>query len=412
MRKLFITSLFLLLGVFTFSQTAEEIFNESGEDFDIDDIFDTGEDAETPLVTETNDNTITINNYSIPLTFSGNLSAELGVGYINDREAESRKTGYIDLKNRLYLTSFPTKDLGVRAIFLIAFPSYSFAVEEVYFDYILNDMLYITAGKKSTTWGYVRLFTTDLKDSRNDKNGFGFDTNILSDSGSGTSVLLRFPFWTGTISAICLYRGKNTEPKMSDMDFAGSIEMTMYNTVVNVFGRKYPGEDSELKPINNGLLGGIELKRTILGFDIYGQGIAKFKDNQKVKELVKDSKLDRSTFGDIVYTLGLYRWWDDFDPNIGFNFEFQEEFIPDSKTHIRRIGFDGGVKRLGPRKNIKIGTEWMHSISDKTGYVKPGIIISGLFHHANWNNGVKFDYKDGSLKKITFGSYIEINLNY
>jgi len=418
------------------SQTAQEIFDNTEEDFNVDDIFDSSQDMQTPLITEEKENKIKINDFSIPLSFSGNLSSELGLGFIKDFENDkSTKNGYVDFDNYLYLSSFPTKNLGVRSTFYATFPNYQFSVYEMYFDYVFLDKLYITVGKKATSWGCVRLFTTSEDDDEKDfKSNFGFETNILSDTRSGTSVLLRLPIFNGTISALSLYNGSDSKPEPNDLNFAGSFEFSLGKTMINLFGRKYPSNTSSVvssscKPLKdsngnevkddsgkviyqNGLLTGFELKRNFWGADAYLQGIAKFYDNEKVVNLVKHFDLEKESFGNLVYTIGIYRWWDSFDPNFGFNLEFQEEYLPQYDYHNRRIGVDMGLKRLGSKKNIKIGTEWMHSITNVSGYVKPGVIITSIFSNVDWNNGIKFEYTNSTLKKMTFGTYLKFALNY
>ena len=439
MKKEFFALAFLLFYspfIFpSFAENPEELFSGGNEDFDIDDFF-SDSDVEEPVVVEKNDASTVIAGFSVPLTFSGSLTADVGFGYEYDKAAdEGNKNGYVDFANYLYLKSFPTQDLGIRGTIYSCFPNYKIAeFYELYLDYICLDRFYVTIGKKTTTWGYVRLFTESDSETTSELNqkNFGFETNILSDSRSGTSLLLRVPVWTGTVSLIAL-APTTTKPKINDICFAGSVEMNFGKTCANLFARKYPSQDSDYvgnscstkkdsdgndvldadgnKIYLNGLLFGLEAKRTFFGADVYAQGMAKFADNSQVKALLK-LNASRDTFGDVVCTVGAYRWWDNFDVNFGFNVEFQSEYLPLENYHDRRIGFDGGVKRIGPKKNIKIGAEWMHSITRDSGYLKPGVVISGILPHTDWNNGLKFEYENFTLSKIIFGTYFEISLNY
>ena len=384
---------------------------ESGDFDEFEDIFAAAEDVDDGIVTKDEHGlatTVHIGDFvAIPLRLSGSLSSSLGAGLIRE-DAENKWTGYFDFTNYLYLYARPDKYCTVRAQIATSFPPVTdlLRLKELYFDYLLLDRVYITAGKKGTTWGYTRLFSTDFDESKEKEDLVGIDTNILSDSINCVTVMVRIPVWTGTITGVALYRGSATDIEMSDMSYAASMEMTLGKTSVNLFGRKNPNEER-----NNPHVLGIEAKRTIFGTDIYAQDISQF---HSVRGL-KHAFTDKTTFTKHLFTAGLYRWWDAFDPNIGFNVEFQGEYVTESGNFYRRIYFDGGVKRLGPKKNIKVGVSWNHQFDDHTGYVKPGVIISGIFPHADWDTGLKIEYGDSpsyQAPKYTFGTYLKLSFGY
>ena len=232
----------------------------------------------------------------------------------------------------------------------------------------------------------------------------GVSTNILSDSRSGTSGLIRIPLWTGTISGWAFYAdsyGEASNMSSDKLSFALSVEETLFKTSINLFARKYPTDDT-----SHHHLMGAEIKRTILDADVYAQCIAQVKSADDVFK-----RHDVNGFSEIVTTAGLYKWWDKHDPHFGFNFEAQDIYFPETSNHNRCLAYDVGLKRLGKRKNIKVGASGYHSITDKKGYVKPGIIFSALLPHADWENGLRIDYGYGS-PKFTFGSYLKLTLNY
>lgn len=417
--------------------TGSSIEGESSDAFaafddfdDLDDVFANAEDVEAVITTETPATkaafgaTVQVSDIAIPLKLTGSLSSSLGVGQVRE-DGNVKNSGYFDFYNYLYLYARPDKYMTVRASIATSYPNAAekqlqpVAFRELYMDYLLYNHLYITAGKKGTTWGYPRLFTTSFDLSKSEEKFVGISTNILSDSIDGTSVLLRLPLWTGTISAIALYQGSDANMNMKDMSYAGSIEMTLFRTSINVFGRKNPSDISETTDVftsggvtyNSPHQLGIEIKRTIFGADVYAQDISQFKSVRNLKNALKD----KNTFEQHLITAGLYNWWDKHDPNVGFNVEFQQEYVPLSNNVYRRVYVDAGLKRLGPKKNIKLGVSWNHQFTDNIGYVKPGIIIANIFPHCDWDTGVKVQYgtsDDYVSPKITLGTYLKLTLDY
>lgn len=405
MKRICISVFLFFLSLMAFCQSDEDILNSN-----IDDLFSEVDDIEVPVIEE---KPAPAGFQSVPLTFSGSLTTDLGIGYIWNKDSSNKKNGYFAFDNYIFFSAFPISNAGVRGTVKTSFPDFNFNLYELYLDYLLLDKIYITAGKKETCWGYVRIFTTSEDDEEKElKNKLSFETNILSDSRNGMSIQIRIPFWTGTITGIALYNGNNSEPGLRDMSYAGSLEITILNTSLNFFGRMFPEKKSPQAPENNGLKVGSEIKKSLFGADFYVQFLSQFSNNQYAKDLVKKFDFSKESFGDVVYTAGFYRLWDEFDPQIGINIEFQDDYAPLENFHQRRVAVDGGIKRLGPHKNIKIGMEWIHSITDKDGYLKPGLIVSGVAPWVDWDTGVKFEYENGTVSKITAGTYLRFNINY
>ena len=458
-KKYFLLYIMALLSMPVFSQSENNEADAESvdlEDFDenFDSMFDEASDTEAVIVVDqkapaTNDDG------TYPLRFSGHLDSEFGLGwqyfdeYIDGKKQVSRNTivdnliegkndpnGYFTFTNYLYLNSHPTQDTMVKGTFAMGFPGYDFAISECYFDYIVKNKLYFTAGKKQTTWGYPRLLTVASNATTVKVDEFvavgAENTNILFDSRKGTSFMLRIPVWTGTITGLAMYQGSDSQPSFEDMIFAASVEMVIQKTSFNVFGRggehestkiTYSDENGVLKNETKeiGPLLGLEVKRTILGADVYGQGLCRFDSNEKFGQAFKQT-IHGDSFHQMVFTGGLYKWWDAKDPAVGFNIEYQMvcKFLKDEndeysgKDTTHRIAFDGGVKRLGPKHNIKVGVELNHNITDNTGYIKPGIIISGILPNCDWKNGVRWDYGEPytSKGKWTVGTYFDLALNY
>ncbi len=436
MKKFFcfcvlLVSFFLL----AFSQEAEEDF------FDEDFLFEEAEDIEveesdaSEYVSEQQNIKVGSSSHYIPLKFTGHLSSDVGYYGTIDRQTSSeemKNSVLFDLENYLYFMARVDKTLAVRGSIKTAFPSSGFpkdllSVNELYFDYLMFDRIYITAGKKETSWGYTRLFsgedayslysdTSYSKLTEDEKaeirkemeNQGSLYTNILSDSLNSVTGMLRIPFWTGCFSGVVLYTGKSTEPDIEDVSLAGSIEVTFLHTTVNVFGRSDPKSSTT----NNStpILLGAEAKKTIFDTDIYVQGIGRLTDSHD--DLSK-----------MVFTAGFYRLWDKYDPQFGLNIEFQDSYNKLVDKNSCRIYLDAALKRLGRKKDLKIGLKWQHIIQSETddnrsGLFQIGFVKSDLFKHADWKTGVDFRYhlKDDNyenwLYKIKFGTSIKIQMDY
>ena len=408
--------------------TDESDFGDESDDFDdFDSLFDDAEDTAAVVTEEKESGTVTakIGDISIPLSWSGYLESSIGAGDVHE-DGEDEYSGYFTFLNYLYLNARPDKTLSIHASLRTYLPANSaLSVYEIYFTYLMFDRVFITAGRKDTSWGYVRLIgTSNDDDDSSDSTSAGLkykyggvSTDILSDSRNGTSGLVRIPFLTGTISGWAYYAdtyGSASNMDTDKMSFAVSLEETILKTSINLFARKYPSVDNTgtaYTDENRTLpIAGAEIKRTILDADIYAQAIGQI---HSVGDVVK--RHDINGFGAIIMTAGLYRWWDKRDPNVGFNVEFQDSYYPPLESHTRVIAYDAGIKRLGKNHNIKLGVSGYHSFTANNGYVKPGIILSGIFPHATWENGVRIDYGESSSyvsPKLTFGSYIKITLNY
>lgn len=418
--KIFITVVLSSLTPFCFYSEASES-SEEGQteeldmfDEDFDSMFEEASDTQA-VINTTKETASATQASTFPLTLSGHLDTEFGAGYVYAYEQENKPNGYFTFNNYIYMNARPTRESTIHGTLGISFPGYTLGLNECYFDYIIKNKIYFTAGKKATTWGYTRLFTYASNSTKDYEVG-GENTNILHDSGSGTTFMFRFPLWTGTITGMGIYTGKSTSPSFGDMRYAGSIEMVIAKVSVNLFCRKETSDaGATLGPII-----GLEAKRTILGADVYGQGICRFDTDSKFKQIFKGT-LNKATIQKLIFTGGFYKWWDAKDPAVGFNIEYQGTYSVSSSEEtvtetdmVHRIAFDGGVKRLGKNHNIKVGMEMSHNISDNSGYLKPGVLISGALPNCDWNSGLKWEY-GGSLPKsgkFTFGTYLELVLNY
>lgn len=355
-----------------------------------------------------------VNIFFKPLTLSGHLEGEVGIA-VSFHDSKPDFTGALLLKNDLNLSARISKNLGMTGTITVQYPDFSLKVSSLYFDYLLLDKVYVSGGKKTINWGYVQLF--------NDLSFFDFNfhqilqeekkyipTNILSDSENMVSLHVQVPLWTGTISGVMLYpTGRSATPKFADFTYAGSIEMTVWNTAINFFGRKNPSDTSDLS--KNGAYRppvlGLELKRTVLKTDIYGQVVAGIQDFK--------SLTNKNGYESIISTVGFYRMWDGIIPKVGVSIEYQYVYAPHGETvHTHRTAFLGGLSSLGPKKNMKIALDWNHQYIINEGELKLGFTVNNVLPHANWKAGLEMLYGEayGSIPKFTLATSIVLLMDY
>ena len=415
--------LFLVFSLFSASLIAQDLetdesdFNEfdSIEIDDFDSIFDDAEDVEEAIVTEDSEKPVQVvaSAFSSMVHFSGSFSGDVGLIYLHRKnvdEAGNEKNddynGYFSLKNVLNMSIVPSDIFSVRGSLETGIDNgFSLAVSSLYFNYLLLNRLYISAGKKGISWGNIRLFNSDYYGcevhtsclySTGPKHA-----DIFGEDGAPLALDIRYPWAWGTLTlAATGYPGASVRP--SNFNYYASIEFSLLNTNFNLYVKR-PAKNTV--PVRTNLAG-LEVKRTILGFDVYGQGIVRVKD---IHNLNSSAGYDY-----IVATAGLYRLFDAFDPNIGFNIEYQYEYSPEAEyVHSNRIAFEGGLKRLGKNKNMKLGLISHYSITEKHGFTALNFIVSGILPYAEWSNKIGVGY--GSKYEIPAflaSSSISLSLDY
>ncbi len=429
--------IFILFAIFSPAFSDEE----AGEDA-LDSLFEDAEDREEAVVTEevnsATDYNVQLGTIKFPIEISGKLNTEFGGAYIRESDSNDA-TVYFDFKNYIYFTTRPDKYLALKGVLKTSMPEDDDDSEtnnllylyEMYIDYLMLNRIYITAGKKKSVWGNIRLFSSYYTDSDND-DATDDDTsdnvkdaqytNVLYDSRDYISGIIKLPFGNHTITALAMYNEESSKsnPGTKDMSFAGSAEFIVFGTSINFFGRRFPlnyGNDSKNSQLP---IVGIELKRTILGFDLYGQSMARISDGYKLKNFFKGESGGEKMFNRVISTAGLYRLWSDNAPYVGFNFEFQNIYRPapgdDEDYFTNRFAFELGLAKLGKNRNIKVAAQWNHNINDKSGFVKGGLIFSRVMPHCDWKNGIKYEYGENATSfdkyKLTVGSYLTISLDY
>ena len=399
MRKTLLVFLLMILFLFpvcadteTTDETAELDIYTDYNDYDAFDDFDAlFEDAPDDIVVEEAPVPTTLsqkNEKTSLLNLTGSFTGKAGaVCVFDDTNTSSKLTpgGLLELSNTISLRVKPADVFSLYGSLDTAFSKeFSLEVSSLYFNSLIFDSLYISAGKKSISWGNLRIFQND----------------VMANSGDGVSCELRYPWSLGTINAVVLYDYSEygvTDFSWKKMSFAGACDITFLNTNINAFVRKYPVADTP----SSKLLAGLELKRTLFGFDTYVQGSALF----------------TGAFNKLAVTGGFYRLWDGFVPNLGINIEYQYCYEPNASQsadiHSHVINAEFGIRKLGPSKNMKGAIKWNHDFVKVTGNVDVVFIVSSLIPYADWTNGIKVTYGGNySIPKIEFGTALCFSLNY
>ncbi len=396
MRKTIAVFLLIVLSLFPIYAGAEIIDETAGLDSyaeydDIDDFDALFEDAPDDIVVEEAEIPTTLSQETEKtslLNLTGSFTAKAGIVCVyDDTNTESKFTpgGLLEMSNTLSMSVKPADIFSVYGSLNTAFSNeFTLDVSSLYFNSLLFDSLYLSAGKKSISWGNLRIFSNEA----------------LSSSDNGVSCEIRYPWKLGTITAVVLYDYNTygvTSFSWRTMSFAGAADITVLNTNINAFVRKYP----VLETPSDKLLVGLELKRTLFGFDTYVQGNTIFAGG----------------FDKLTITGGFYRLWDGFTPNIGINIEYQYAYEPNAPQnadiHSHIIDAEFGIRRIGAAKNMKGAVKWSHDFIKASGNVDVVFIVSSLIPYADWTNGVKITYGGSySVPKIEFGTALSFSLNY
>ena len=416
----FILTIFVIGSMNSQTVDAENESESSDDTDDFDSLFAENSDTEEPVTTEPEkakgDVTFNVGEMTMPLLLSGSMEAELGADFIR-KDEKNDGSAYFKLINYIRFASRFDNNLSVRGSFKTSIPeadeanednqNHYFYLYEFYFDYILWDRVYITGGKKTTVWGNIRLFSSD--DNYEDDTDALY-TNVLTDSRYNISGIVRLPWQHFNFSGIVMYRGDYDSPNYKDMSYAANAELVFFNTSLSAFGRLFPQKTGNNSSQYQEPIWGAEFKRTILSVDLYCQEMGRLKEPSRLENVKRG---DWRAFSKLIFTGGFYKYWADNPPYFGINGEFQNIYIPDTDSYTNRSALEVGVSKLGKDRKLKIGVQWLHNYTEKSGYVKFATVFSRIFPHCDWNNGVKWEYSDAyEVGKFTFGSYLRITLDY
>ena len=344
-----------------------------------------------------------------PITFTGRLKAEVGLGYVWDPISGNGFSGYFDFENYLTFKASASRNLSITGEFLTEFPSFCFSLYQIYFDYRLFDRIYITGGRRQYKWGYVRIFDDDDEYETTGR----FQPNILYDSRQTISARVIVPVSLFSFTGVAMYPLSSTsgltggDPvSPSSMSFALSAEARIKRVAVNLFGRKFPSSSGQYPIL------GAEAKTSIFGVDIYAH------TQVRVADASGAIRFKQEGFGTVTTIAGANWMWDKTRPIIALNFECQNVWNAESSEFTNRLAFVGAVSKIGPGEHITVGVEWNHNITDACGDVTPGIIVSGLLPHARWKTAAEIYYGEDesgnkiSSPRVNLGTTIYLEMSY
>lgn len=394
MNKLFFLfcSLFFVSCGFLFAQEIDpfdELFENAAEDIIV-------EEEPVPVV----EKVIVTTETSTPqiIQFTGSFSANIGIGaivQIDDVDfskfkfaiptedqfvkiADKGAGGIVQFSNTFYMTARPASDFTLHASLYTDQSNLFLNLSTFYFDYLWKNF-FISAGKKSLSWGNIRLFSSDT---------YGpVETSVISNFNNVTGEV-RFPFfgnWTlagsGNASADSI--------DFKNLKYAAAYDSVLLNTNILLCGMYTFGNEAA----------SLELKRTIAGYDVYTQALGRFSGTDFTKGVV---------------TAGFYRLWETEGPDYGINAEYQYVHAENAAVEdTHKIALETGIKQMGEKKNLKLGTQWYHNITECSGYARVAFLVGGIFPHANWTNAVILNYdKNFTHPEIQIGSVVSISISY
>lgn len=403
-----------------------------------DKIFFEEEDTETPLVSFSNNSSNSKNDI---ITFSGKLTSDLGFAYIYKPNADEtdldpktnlpkekiHNNGLVfTLTNDFYINARPSDTFSVKADIKTTFANqFSLALNELYFTYNPNAYIYFSAGKKSTTWGNVKilkkipklpLFNSEGVAQENNCNDM--NTNIFCDISNHLTIQTTIPWATGSFSFLTFYDYSNLESDsftyddmkafgIDKLSFAASVEQTVFHTNINLFARLYDGKDYNTKTLKDKYKNpvvGLELKKTLFNVDFYAQNLLRIVDSFN-----EDAT---TTFEKEVFTFGFYNKTslNNFTFGVNGEYQYQNEYINDISEHL--FAFQTGISDFGPSNGFKVGATWTHNFVSENGSTTFIFQVSKLIPYVTVKTGVKTEYDSEGVSNVSSGVTFTLSGTY
>lgn len=373
------------------------IFSQNNDEDDFDLLFETDVEDVYLEQTKTSENVVSVSAPPSIFNFSGNLDAVLSGGIFY--QDKIHPAGYLEFSNDLILTVRPNSFLNINGCLNVSLEkSFNLSLSYLYFDYLMFNRIYLSAGKKAQTMGgYTRIITE----------------NSITDTSGNINLDLKIPWSTGTFFAFMSWNinGLNMNNVYSEMKnftervtYAIEFEQTIHKTSLNLFA-KYYSQAEKINGIRKSPVLGVEAKRTIVGIDSYLQCIVEVKNYKRL--FYKDG------YGRFSGIVGFYRLWDQMEHDVGLNVEYQvvwNQYSDREFEHI--IALQAGINHLGKNKNSKIVFEGKHNFVCFGGTSKIALLTSGIIPYADWVNAIEIEYQRSIkfIPKIMTG--ISIDLNY
>ncbi len=341
----------------------DDLADSESSDDDLLSLFEDAEDSEgvesAPVLTAP----AATNSNEKKIDWWGHLSA--GGGLMFKMFPDGSMSPFATLSNTLGFTAKPFDDMVVRGGFYSEFPAFNFELTTLYFDYIMNDKLYITAGKTGTAWGISQIFDTNILDDEGDGtvvNPYADET----DTGNRFDVIATLPIWKGEIQGVGMY-AIGDEMSRDNLSFAGKVQYPIGPVSLELFARKWATSDTYwMEPA-----AGMSLTTDIFGNHVFAWGKAHFNP---------DDPLDLSTAKGVVGISRLIT--SDAYGKFGIAAEYQLTYNFDNEADDR-MNHDvalslGWSHAMGSDFSPVI--RWWYNPISKQGYILPSLTYTGLRH--------------------------------
>lgn len=337
----------------------------------VDQLFDTPQaDSET----QSTDASQLLNAFHAqPLTVTGSFTSMAGivVGYtdgsvnkVPDGTYVFGQTPGLDFTPSITFAARP--DETIRFQGTVSFPfgaTNMFApdIDEIFFDYTLQDAVYFRIGRHLVNWGAARLF---------DVGG-----DLMSNSSQGLNLKASVPVGSGSVTAILLTpQSIYTDFSWSALTYGAQADLPVGKAEIILSG-KYNGDDSGGLPLRATAI----VRTSIYGVDLFAEGIG-------ASTLVQTPSISASP--SVSGIIGGF-YWERVDPEYKLYGEYY--FNAGDKTmRDQRVSLVAGANNaFGTRLNL--GLQWSHAFVDNSGIVVPGFSVN-LWRHVSLQVGLPFRY--------------------
>lgn len=384
---------------------------------DFDSIFDESSDftfETTPAEKEESEK----KSLSNGIVLSGNLEAVLG-GYVWLDPVDFQPGAIFE--SILSFSSRPTSNFSIKGSVLCSFPKMEIGLYELYFSYFLFNSAYVIAGKKNISWGYSKIFDTNILDDKNDdvldpQELLTYETKDIDDSRFTISVSIPFSYFNFT--ALLFYNNygnKNDESSWdvsnisnADLSYALNLEANISNFSVGLFGRMWAINDNyRYDPA--------------LGIDFNFQFNELHFYTQYVLHTLYDESNEKFIYPRMKGTASV--WWITRDiADLGFILEYQ--VIADENNYIdgsfvdnglssylvkHYLAFEGAWGNIFDSK-ITLGLKFFHDFYEEYGTVIPGIKIRNFIPNTDIDFGFPLYYGSKNDKGLAF--QIKLNVDF
>jgi hypothetical protein len=348
-----------------FAQDSEEPAAPTSSPSSVDDLFKA---PQADIETQTSDaQQLLAPFHAQPLSVVGSLSTSAGavLGYKDDVDSSGAYDGSYRFKANPGLTFVPALTISARPDETIRFQGtvsfpyqsgnyFSPAINEMFVDYTLQDLVYMRIGKHLVSWGVTRIFDVgDLMSGSSDD--LNFKVTVPINKGGFTGIMLA----PSSIVDSSFEWRELTAGFQADIPF-GKSEIIFSGTCF--------GDDGSNLPLKGTAL----FKTSLFGVDLFAEGIGAsrlFNDNNRPDA----SSLSPNLTG---FVSGFY--WNRTDPKVNLYGEYYLDATYTDFDH-QFVSVVASIDRaFGSPLNLAM--QWTHSFLDSSGIITPGFSVDLLPH--------------------------------